>query len=59
MKPKYANFNFALKVYQAMNEKMIVLVKGSRSMKMEEVVSMLMVEAEGEINQANSKKVNN
>ena len=48
----------ALKVYKEMSERVVVLVKGSRNMKMEDVVSMLMSETESEISQTKSNKVN-
>lgn len=49
----------ALKVYQAMNDKVVVLVKGSRNMMMEDVVSILMSETENQINQLKSTVVKN
>ena len=49
----------ANKVFQEMSEETVVLVKGSRYMKMEDVVMMLMCETENEISLTNSNKVNN
>jgi len=49
----------ASRVYEEMDKKVVVLVKGSRSMKMEEVVAVLMGETESKISQTKSNKVNN